>query len=153
MNLRTDGAMTDLPDFDLSRFTAYRLSVAAQKLSDELARMYRARFDLTVPEWRILAHLTQADGASVRDIETQVAMEKSKVSRAASRLEERGVIDKLTHSSDRRLVRLQLTPKGREMLAELLPQAMAFQQEIEATLGADLAGFERAIDALMARKP
>ena len=145
--------MTDLPDFDLSRFTAYRLSVAAQKLSDELARMYRARFGLTVPEWRILAHLTQADGASVRDIETQVAMEKSKVSRAASRLEERGVNDKLTHSSDRRLVRLQLTPKGRDMLAELLPQAMAFQQEVEATLGADLAGFERAIDALMARKP
>ena len=145
--------MTDLPDFDLSRFTAYRLSVAAQKLSDELARMYRARFGLTVPEWRILAHLTQADGASVRDIETQVAMEKSKVSRAASRLEERGVIDKLTHSSDRRLVRLQLTPKGRDMLAELLPQAMAFQQEVEATLGTDLAGFERAIDALMARKP
>lgn len=144
--------MTDLPDFDLSGFTAYRLAVAAQKLSDELAKLYRAQFGLTVPEWRILAHLTQDDGASVRDIEAKVVMEKSKVSRAASRLEDSGYIEKLVNEDDRRLVRLKLTAKGLAMLADLLPQARAFQAEVEATIGADLPAFEQAIDRLLERE-
>lgn len=144
--------MTDLPDFDLSGFTAYRLAVAAQKLSDELAKLYRAQFGLTVPEWRILAHLTQDDGASVRDIEAKVVMEKSKVSRAASRLEDSGYIEKLVNEDDRRLVRLKLTAKGHAMLADLLPQARAFQAEVEATIGADLPAFEQAIDKLLERE-
>lgn len=144
--------MTDLPDFDLSGFTAYRLAVAAQKLSDELAKLYRAQFGLTVPEWRILAHLTQDDGASVRDIEAKVVMEKSKVSRAASRLEDSGYIEKLVNEDDRRLVRLKLTAKGHAMLTELLPQARAFQAEVEATIGADLPAFEQAIDKLLERE-
>src|SRR6056297_1094233 len=98
---RRGGAMKDrptLPDFDLGRFTPYRLAVAAEKTSEELARQYHARFGISIPEWRVLVHLAQPiDGAetvSVRDIEARVAMEKSKVSRAAKRLEASGHIEK-----------------------------------------------------------
>ncbi len=143
--------MEDMPPFDLSRFTPYRLAVAAQKTSEELARQYRARFSISIPEWRVLVHLTHAGDVSVRDIEARVAMERPKVSRAASRLEEAGYIRKTQNAVDRRLVRLSLTDKGQDLMRELLPLAQAYQDEIEERLGAVLDGFEKGIDRLLSR--
>lgn len=138
-----------LPDFDLMRFTPYRLAVAAQKLSEDLARQYRDRFGISIPEWRVLVHLLHSGDVSVRDIEMRVAMEKSKVSRAASRLETAGYITKRVNTSDRRLIHLSLTPKGRALMAELLPLALAFQAEITARLDAAFSGFEAGLDILL----
>ncbi|CAN0553136.1 unnamed protein product, partial [Laminaria digitata] len=118
-----------------------------------LARQYRERFGISIPEWRVLVHLAQPlDGAatiSVRDIEERVAMEKSKVSRAASRLEAAGYVEKTVDAGDRRLVRLALTDKGRQMMADLLPLAMAYQKKIEATLAESFAGLEAGLDAIL----
>jgi DNA-binding MarR family transcriptional regulator len=97
-------------------------------------------------------HLSRAAGnvaVSVRDIEARVAMEKSKVSRAASRLEENGYIKKTVNDTDRRLVHLSLTDKGRALMAELLPLAIAFQQEIAAQLEETMTGFEAGLDRLL----
>ncbi|MBY6163570.1 MarR family winged helix-turn-helix transcriptional regulator [Mameliella alba] len=144
---------TPLPEFDLGRFTPYRLAVAAEKTSEALARQYREKFGISIPEWRVLVHLAQPlDGAatvSVRDIEARVAMEKSKVSRAATRLETAGYIEKAQDAGDRRLVRLALTDKGRALMADLLPLAMAYQAEIERRLGNVMAEFETGLDAIL----
>lgn len=146
-------SQTPLPDFDLARFTPYRLAVAAEKTSEELSRQYRARFGISISEWRVLVHLAQPlDGAatvSVRDIEARVAMEKSKVSRAASRLESAGLIEKAVDAGDRRLVRLGLTDKGRTLMTEILPLALAYQREIEARLADAFAGLEAGLEALL----
>jgi len=142
----------NVPDFDLDGFTPYRLAVAAQKLSEQLAKQYRVQFGISIPEWRVLTHLSRSAGnvrVSVRDIEVRVAMEKSKVSRAASRLEENGYIMKTVNDNDRRLVRLSLTDKGRALMAELLPLAIAFQKEISAKLDETLDGFEAGLDRLL----
>lgn len=138
-----------LPDFDLMRFTPYRLAVAAQVLSEGLARQYRDRFGISIPEWRVIVHVAHAGGASVRDIEAKVAMEKSKVSRAAARLEAKGLITKRVNDADRRLVRLTLTAAGRRLMADLLPVAQAFQDEIAGRLGPALDALETGLDALL----
>jgi DNA-binding MarR family transcriptional regulator len=142
-----------LPDFDLSRFTPYRLAVAAERTSEELARQYRDRFGISIPEWRVLVHLATAEDVSVRDIEARVAMEKSKVSRAATRLEAQGLITKTQHQGDRRLVRLKLTAKGRTLMADLLPLAEAYQQEVERRLGDAFAQLEAGLTALLQGDP
>lgn len=141
--------MTDVSDFDLDRFTPYRLAVAAQKTSEGLARLYRARFGISIPEWRVLVHLAQAGDVSVRDIEAQVMMEKSKVSRAASRLAAAGYINKQASKADRRLLRISLTTKGNTLMAELLPLALAYQRSLEEHLGDALGGFEAGITKLL----
>lgn len=138
-----------LPDFDLDAFIPYRLAVAAQKLSEALARQYRDEFGISIPEWRVLVHLTQAPDVSVRDIEMRVAMEKSKVSRAASRLEASGLIVKQRNEGDKRLVKLALTERGRALMAQLLPMAEAFQAELLAELGPASAGLNAGLERLI----
>lgn len=140
---------TPLPAFDLDGFTPYRLAVAARRTSEELARQYRERFGITIPEWRVLVHLAHSGEVSVRDIEARVALEKYEISRTAKRLEEAGLIRKTAHPHDRRLVSLSLAPKGRAMMAELLPLAKAHQEELERRLGDAFAQLETGLERLL----
>ena len=123
------------PTFDLEGFLPYRLAVAASHVSREFAALYRDRFGISLPEWRILAHLSQTDEVSVRDIHERVDMDKSKVSRAATRLEESGLIEKRTNPNDRRLVSLSLTDGGRKLIGQIIPVAEAFQDQLLSRLG------------------
>ena len=140
---------TPPPPFDLMRFTPYRLAVAAQKTSDELARLYRERYGITNPQWRVLAHLSHSGQVSVREIEARAAMDKSKVSRAAARLEAAGHVAKSVNDADRRLVKISLTPKGEALMVELLALARSYQAQIEQRLGAAFAGFEAGLDIFL----
>lgn len=136
-------------DFDLSAFLPYQLAVAAARVSKGFADRYRAEFGLSIPEWRVLAHLAGDDAVSVREIHARVDMDKSKVSRAAARLEEAGLIEKRENAADRRLLDMRLTDKGRDLIGRIVPIADAFQAEVEARLGEDAAAFRRALARLL----
>lgn len=127
--------------FLLETFLPYRLAVASARISREFAAIYRERFAISAPEWRILAHLSQAGAVSVRDIHARVDMDKPKVSRAAASLERKGYVEKLAHAGDRRLVSLSLTKAGRKLMAQIAPVALAFQKRLRRRLGDDAAAF------------
>lgn len=114
--------------FDLDRFLPYLVNVLASRLSTELAQVYEARFGISIPEWRVIAHLSQNQAVSVREVFRRVDMDKAKVSRAAARLEARGFITKRANSDDRRLVKLSLTRKGRRLFEEIAPLALAYER-------------------------
>ena len=148
---RDPNAATDitLPRFDLDRFLPYRLTVAAQRLSDGFARRYREEFGLSVAEWRVLVHLVQSGEVSVRDIGRHVNLQKSKASRAASRLEADGLIAKGVNEADRRLLILTLTDSGRALMAELLPLAVEYQRRLERLVADQLPELDAAIETLL----
>ena len=141
--------MSSAPVFDLDSFLPYRLAVLAERVSQEFATLYRARHGLTRAEWRVLAHLSAAaEPVSVREVFARVEMDKSKVSRAAARLELTGLIEKRADARDRRLVALSLTGKGRAVMAELIPLARGFEAELQRRLGAEAEAFLRGVDRL-----
>ena len=114
---------------DLDQFLPYLVNVLANRLSRELAGVYQARFGISIPEWRVIAHLSQHEDVSVREIHQRVDMDKAKVSRAAARLEAIGFIEKTDNKGDRRLVALRLTRRGRRLFTEIEPLALAFERE------------------------
>lgn len=138
--------------FDLSAFLPYQLAVASSRISREFAERYKAEFGLSIPEWRVLAHLAQSDAVSVREIHAKVDMDKSKVSRAAARLEESGMIEKRENPDDRRLLDMRLTQKGRELIARIVPIADQFQSELLQQLGEQAPAFRAALKNLFEGK-
>lgn len=138
-----------LPDFDLEQYLPYRLTVVAGKLSADLARQYKGKFGISVPEWRVLLNVGYTENLSIRDIEKRVNLEKSKVSRAASKLEAKGYLVKQTDGRDRRLLKLTLTDEGVKLLNDLIPLAQKFQEQLDLQLGNRLAGLHDAIDMLL----
>ena len=143
--------MPAVPDFDLDAFLPYQLAVLAGRMSRGFAQVYADRFGLTVPEWRVVAHLSQAQAPlSVREIHARVDMDKSKVSRAAARLEDRGYVEKRTNPADRRLVELTLSDRGRAVVEQINPMALAFEAEaLSALSDEDAARFRELVTRLL----
>lgn len=138
-----------MPAFDLDAFLPYQLAVLASRVSRGLAEHYRSRYGIGIPEWRVLAHLHQSGAVSVREIHARADMDKSKVSRAAARLETAGLVRKQPNGADRRLVEMTLTPRGREMMEDLIPIARAYEAETLAVLGPREEAFRAAIGTLL----
>jgi DNA-binding MarR family transcriptional regulator len=139
-----------MTDFDLDEFLPYQLAVLAGRVSRGFAEQYRSKFGLTIPEWRVLVHLSQAETLSIRDLHERADLEKSKASRAASRLEASGLIAKRDASDDRRLVALTLTPKGKDLMARLIPLAQAYEKRFfEQMAPADRSAFTRIMGDLL----
>lgn len=141
-----------MTDFNLDAFLPYQLSVLAARVSSGFSELYQKKFGITLPEWRVVAHLSQAGSVSVREIHQRVDMDKSKVSRAASRLEAAGYVSKNVNGSDRRLVELELTKKGRTMIEELTPIAQNYEAQVLAALGDHSPCFRTALETLLKEK-
>jgi len=124
-----------VPKFSLDSFLPYQLAALSSRVSREFAKTYVSKFGITIPEWRVIFHLHTSGPVSVREIFQRVDMDKSKVSRAASRLEESGLISKKTNPADRRLVELELTQKGRDLMSKITPLALDYERQLMAKLG------------------
>lgn len=136
--------------FDLDEFLPYQIAELSRRVSAGFERHYRARYGISVAEWRVVAHLSQQAAVSVREIHERVGLDKPKVSRAASRLEENGYITKQVNPTDRRLVELSLTPKGEEMIRVMAPIAAEYQAQLDAALGDAAAAFRAQVAQLAA---
>lgn len=137
-----------MTDFNLDDFLPYQLAELSRRVSAGFSGHYRDRYGISVAEWRVMAHLSQQEAVSVREIHRRVGLDKPKVSRAATRLEAAGHITKVVNSHDRRLVELSLTPKGRELIDTLAPIASDYQARLMAALGDEAETFVATVRAL-----
>ncbi|PWJ84412.1 DNA-binding MarR family transcriptional regulator [Pseudaminobacter salicylatoxidans] len=136
-------------DFDLDDFLPYQLAVVASRMSRALTDVYAAESGLSMPEWRIMAHLMSTQAVSVREIHQRTDLDKSKVSRACDRLEAEGLLRKTISAQDRRLVELELTPAGRDLMSRLIPLAQDFQARLLDGIGEDAAVFQSVLARIM----
>lgn len=120
--------------FDLAAFLPYRLTMLAQRTSRRFSVCYK-NLGLSVPDWRILAQLGAHGPLEVRDLAARTEMEKSRISRAAVRLEAADLIVRRKVAGDGRLVTLELTQNGRDTIDAIAPRAAQFEQKIVEALG------------------
>ncbi|MCR6644506.1 MAG: MarR family winged helix-turn-helix transcriptional regulator [Terricaulis sp.] len=85
----------------LEQFLPYRLSILSNRVSRAIAARYAKAFDLTIPEWRIIAVLGRSPGLSAKDIAEATEMDKVAVSRAVARLSAAGRITGKSRSGRR----------------------------------------------------
>lgn len=125
--------MTDGP-FILDQFLPYRLSVLSNRISAAIAECYSRRFGLSIPEWRVIAVLAHAPGASAAEVAERTAMDKVAVSRAVRRLQLTGRVSRRTAAGDRRRSMLELTAEGRSIYQRVTPVLRRYEDELLAAL-------------------
>lgn len=112
---------------DLAQFLPYRLSVASNRISGAIAGAYSKRFDLTIPEWRVMAVLGGAEGLSAGEVAQRTAMDKVQVSRAIARLVATKRVARMADADDARVTRLSLSARGRAIYDEIAPLALSLE--------------------------
>jgi len=122
--------LMEIDDFELAEFLPYQFAVLSERISKRLAVFYESEFDLSMAEWRVLVHLSRCPLVSVREIHNCVNLEKSRVSRAVSKLERRDLVRKTASKSDQRLLDISLTETGTLVLSEILAFALSFERTL-----------------------
>jgi DNA-binding MarR family transcriptional regulator len=124
------------PAMMLNSFIPYRMVNLATSISNACSKIYKDEFDITVPEWRILARLAEHDKLNAKDIGHVTFMDKSKVSRAVKTLEEKGYLRKEKNESDNRASYLSLTSVGQTLYSQIAPKALEWEKELISILDA-----------------
>jgi len=118
----------------LEELLAYRLAVAADKVSHQLAEIYEKQYHLARDEWRLLAVLGDTDKASSLEAAASTTMDKVQVCRAANRLEEKGFLTRDILADDKRLRVFALTDKGRVLFDQMVPEIIDQNAKLVALL-------------------
>ena len=114
----------------LEDFLPYRLSILSNRVSRAIAARYAKAFDLTIPEWRIIAVLGRRPGLSAKQIAEATEMDKVAVSRAVSRLAAARRVRAEDDPADARRQILSLTREGEGVHARIAPIALASEQRL-----------------------
>ena len=122
---------------DLATFLPYRLANLASKMSEEFADVYQQQSDLTIPQWRILFNLAQFGQSHAKALCEQAAMDKSTVSRAIKALIDKRYVLSLENPQDKRANLLALSDEGHSLYQQLAPAALAWEQDLLASLTQD----------------
>ena len=113
---------SDTPlEFDPRRFLPTRLTGISNRLTRRAAELYGKRFNLSAPEWRIIAVLGHQGAISGAGLIAETAMDKVRVSRAIAKLLKAGLITRDTDPGDRRRAILALAGPGGELFQQIIP--------------------------------
>jgi len=118
----------------LEDFLPYRLSILSNRVSRAIAARYAKAFDLTIPEWRIIAVLGRRPGLTAKEIAEATEMDKVAVSRAVAKLVAARRVLASADTEDARRVRHALSREGESVLARIAPIALAAEERLLAAL-------------------
>ncbi|MEO9900633.1 MULTISPECIES: MarR family winged helix-turn-helix transcriptional regulator [Alphaproteobacteria] len=110
--------------FALDSFLPYRLALLSSLVSGSIQKLYAAEFDISIPEWRLVAILGSDGPMTSNDIRQRAAMDKVQVSRAAAKLLDAGHIRKQVHPDDKRRAILSLSDSGLTIYNQIVPIAL-----------------------------
>jgi DNA-binding MarR family transcriptional regulator len=119
----------------LEDFLPYRLSVLSNRVSRAIAARYAKVFDLSIPEWRVIAVLGQRPGRTAKEVAEATEMDKVAVSRAVARLVSTKRVATRADRDDARRQILSLTPHGEALHVQIAPIALASEQKLLAGFG------------------
>ncbi|MGH8137740.1 MAG: MarR family winged helix-turn-helix transcriptional regulator [Steroidobacteraceae bacterium] len=137
------------PALHLSSFVPFRLNRLAAAVSEHLSGIYRERFGLEIPEWRVMATVGPVRGCTAQYIAGSTRMHKTRVSRAIAQLVKRSLIERAARPGDRREIELRLTRTGRRMYSQLVPLALERERALLACLcDAQRQAFTQALELL-----
>lgn len=100
------------------QLAAWRIFLeCAYALIDIVDAELRAERDLTLRWYDVLVHLEEAeDGLRMTELASRILSSKSGLTRVVDRMEEAGLVRRERQPTDRRVIRVFITPEGLEAL-------------------------------------
>ena len=133
----------------MNNTVVYSLICAAHTIEDQLEEVL-AEVNLSTPKFAALAKMAaEGQPISLSDLAAKLTCVRSNITQLVDRLEKDGLVRRMDHPSDRRAVRAELTPLGRERFEAGLEATNKVHKAIEKKLSAtEQKTLEQALKAL-----
>ena len=93
------------------------------------------KLNITPEQWNVLYRLTKTDGMTISELSNAIYKDMANTSRMTKKLETAGFVEKRRDDIDKRIFKLFITDKGRELTNQL--HKCAFESTMVATEGVD----------------
>ena len=136
----------------LEDFLPHKLAVVANRVSQSIGRLFETRFNIQIPEWRILMALYAYNDLVFNEVVERTSMDKARVSRAQRRLVDLKMITVESNPNDGRKIFLSITRDGAKICKAILPEAARTQAWfLEGLTDEEQMQLETILNKLMAR--
>jgi DNA-binding MarR family transcriptional regulator len=123
-----------------------RLLSCTTLIEKRLRQMLIDRFDTTLPRFDVLAALDRApDGLNMGELSSMLLVSNGNVTAIVGRLASDGLVERAPGATDRRVLHVKLTERGRTAFHAMAAQHEAWIDQIMSALG------QEEIDDLLAR--
>jgi len=115
------------------RFVDDYLLYLLARASQEVSAQFHVRLKthgLQVPQWRVLAGLSDGDGMTVGELAARALQRQPTMTKIIDRMAGLGLVERRPDSADRRKVRIFITPDGQRRVDAALKDAKAHEQEV-----------------------
>ncbi|WP_424811478.1 MarR family winged helix-turn-helix transcriptional regulator [Roseococcus sp. YIM B11640] len=132
-------------------YLLYLMARASHAVSSEFHSTLR-KAGISVPVWRVLATLSGSPGETVTGLAEACLLQQPTMTKLLDRMVRDGMVKRLPDQRDRRVVRIQMMPRGEQLVRDLLVHAKAHEAEVLARFpGIDRAQFKQQLRAMLAR--
>ena len=114
----------------LAHYPPYQLVHAAEMLRDTFEQFYEQRYQLTVPQWRLMMVLGPHYPISQKELVEVSGMDKVRISREIRRLATKGIIFTQSSEQDKRISLVSLTEAGASLFNQLKNEAGNWQHTL-----------------------
>lgn len=103
-------------------FQAVSSLISIARTVQELNFRFEKKFELSLTQWLVLAHLKDLPGCSALELSEALQVHPSSLTPALKRLKRKGYLSIANDPSDSRRKNLYLTREGRDQIQTLAPQ-------------------------------
>ncbi len=96
-----------------SDYVPYRILMLSKLLDRHANQQIREIADISLAEWRVLAHLAVSGQQSASELSNAALVDRAEVSRAVKQLEQSGYLERKQNPANKISYLLSLTPKGK----------------------------------------
>lgn len=107
--------------FELEACVAFITNQTAKKLKDSFSD-HLSSLGITRVQWVALYYMSKYEGISQKELGQKMNIQGSSVARLIDRMERDGYVQRQRSRTDRRIIQLLLTPKGKEFNQKLIPE-------------------------------
>ncbi|MFQ2273250.1 MarR family winged helix-turn-helix transcriptional regulator [Aeromonas hydrophila] len=121
----------------LAHYPPYQLVHAAEMVRDTFEQFYQQRYQLTVPQWRLMMVLGPHYPISQKELVEASGMDKVRISREIHRLVEKGILFTESSEHDKRVSLVSFTQAGLTLFQQLKTEAGSWQHTLTDYLPAE----------------
>lgn len=127
-------ALPPTEPLNLQDLVSFQLRQLSNLYTKNTASVYQRKFGLTMNKWRLIALVDAAGHISLNRLANQAQFDKGLTSRIITALSERDVILRQPDPRDARGIVLSLTEHGQALVAEVFPQAVELNTQLQSCL-------------------
>ena len=130
----------------------YRLGRLSSVAGAMVVRLCEGGHGVTRREWAVVAQLYEHHGQPPSVLAERMHRDRARTARALTSLIQKQLVLRTIPANNRRSAIVSLTPEGRQLYEQLMPQVQAINSQILSALTAEEAqGFDQALERMQAR--